>query len=109
VVCNACRAERPDAARCFGSSAAAEVPTHHVQCEACGGDGCDACLEGRVLRYDCPWRLHDGGVEQLLAMWVMLRDHGVLPDPGGYLDQSHWTMDAFRRISAGFREHEAAA
>lgn len=42
-------------------------------------------------------------------MWAMLRDHGVLPEPGGSLDQPAWLMEAFRLIDAQFAEDEDKA
>lgn len=64
------------------------------------------CNEGRVFRRDCPHRLHDVELEQVLAMCAMLREHGVLPEAGGYLDQSAWLMDAFRLVGAAIAESE---
>lgn len=107
MICNACAAERPEARACFGAAGPAPAPTYHVRCDDCLGTGCARCVDGAVFRFDCPRRLHDAELEQLLPMWVMLRDHGVLPDAGGYLDQSAWTMDAFRLIAAQVHEHEA--
>lgn len=35
----------------------------------------------------------------------MLRDHGVLPEAGGYFDQPAWLMDAFSLVAAEVASH----
>lgn len=61
-------------------------------------EGCDEC--GDTVRHDCPRRLLDATTWAAVSGWKMLSSHGVLPDPGGWLDQTAWFLAACGEIDA---------
>ncbi len=61
-------------------------------CPTCDGRGCDDCQGGWFTVEGCPSR-YVGEMWQVITM-AELMDKGLLPDPGGLLDQCHWFIEA---------------
>ena len=79
--------------------------TFPTPCEACGGSGLgrdapDDCPEcggtGAQWHQTCPRAYPDPWTWNLLDAHVAAKEYHALPEPGGYLDQSAWLIDAFR-------------
>lgn len=72
----------------WGCEAKAERALARVTCAACEGYGCDECgKSGEVMLYRCPTS-HNTAEIALAFEALAWSEKGVLPVPGGLLDQS---------------------
>lgn len=53
--------------------------------------------------YRCPIALLDHDGAHLMVLWRAYHDHGIMPAPGGLLDQTHAFVEAIGAIEAGVR------
>ena len=80
-----------------------------VECAGCGGEGCPACAAIGTFRVtQCPIDFAGDDVWEAIEMAELL-EHGVLPVPGGALDQSAIFLAAARFIAAERARHRAEA
>lgn len=92
--CRRCRGRGSAALReRWGCDAPAPRPVSVVTCTECGGQSpsCATCEgTGREEVYRCAASLREGDrlVGDFLGAWSAWRAHGLLPDGGGYADQT---------------------
>lgn len=66
-----------------------------VQCTACEGQGCEACVQGYMQITTCPKEFVGE-----LSEWIWLTGENYLPEPGGLLDQPAWFLDLKQNLQA---------
>lgn len=63
-------------------------------CPACLGDGCKECSKGFIRQTVRPGALLSAEGRDLFDAYCWLKNYGVLPTPGGFLDQPAAFLDA---------------
>jgi hypothetical protein len=58
------------------------------------GDGCEGCKKGWIRESQRPSGLITEEGESLFQAYQWLKNHGIMPVPGGYLQQSAAFVDA---------------
>lgn len=94
--CSACH--DPAVRARWGCDAPAAEPVAWVDpCPVCGGEN-EQCAEcegtGRAPVWRCPNAIATPRERSVLQAALMV-EHGVLPDPGGWLDQAHVFVQAY--------------
>ena len=110
--------EFPSCARCsnpglrlkWGCDRPSESPWDRINpCPFCGGDN-DDCPEckgsGRVPLYDCPNRVIRPEHRAMVEAVSMIRNHGILPDAGGWSDQAAMVSQCFGIVSSELAQWE---
>ncbi len=63
-------------------------------CHECLGNGCDECKTGWIKETERPASLITEEGEDLFTAYQWLKNYGLMPAPGGYLQQSSAFLDA---------------
>ncbi len=86
--------------RDWGCDEPAPNPTIEIACPRCSGHDpdCPRCVRGIRRLYRCG-QFYLNGVGDVLRAYSMV-ELGILPDPGGWVDQSAALIDAFDLIRA---------
>lgn len=80
----------------WGCDTPLSFPILELECIECSGrsPNCARCSgSGRVSIYRCPWKLIQRSDALAVQAAVAFAEHGTLPDPGGYLDQTGAFLD----------------
>lgn len=109
--CRICR-RVPRLREQWGCDESACDPTGYVHCHRCYGRDpeCPECEGDQrgIPVYDCPYRTAAPTVLRALPFYANWRN-GLLPVPGGLLDQSASFVDAMRMLDSEVAEAERVA
>jgi hypothetical protein len=108
--CKVCR--EPEAGklrRAWGCEEEAPEDVWAIECVRCGGQNptCERCGgTGRESGRRCPQFLLRGrhDIHEMLRLYAILSNHGLMPNPGGVLDQSPQFLAAVRIIDGELAE-----
>lgn len=100
-----CRKCPPSRKAWRGCEEPAPAPVLRITCPECGGVGCASCLAGRLEIFRCP------GATVPALYWELCRDlslleGGILPGPGGWLDQPQSWIEALDLLAGERAEAE---